>query len=102
MENEIQKHKDEVRLKLESELYVENYETFNQSVIMLNLALESFGINHQYNYDGFCKDFTEECMDYIDKHPKVNLLDPIQISFYTLPIILSLVEKARTKYGNLS
>lgn len=99
MENDINKHKEEVRLKLESELYVESYETFKQSVEMLNLALESFGINHKYDYDGFCTAFTNECLEYIDTHPGINMLDPTQISFYTLPIILSIVEKAKNKYG---
>lgn len=99
MENEINKHKEELRLKLETELYVEKYDTFKQSVEMLNLALDSFGINYNYNYNEFCEAFTNECMEYIDNHPNVNLLDPIQISVYTLPIILSMVEKTKNKYG---
>lgn len=102
MEKDINKHKEEVRLKLESELYVESYESFKQSVEMLNLALESFGINHKYDYDGFCTAFTDECLEFIDSHKGIDLLNPSQISFYTLPIILSMVEKAKNKYGLIS
>jgi len=100
MKNNILEHKQDVKFKLESELYVEGYGLFKNSVELINLALECFGINHQYDYDEFCTDFTIECLEYIDKHPNINLLDPEQMSYYTLPIILSLIEKVKNKHIN--
>jgi len=84
---------------LESELYVERYDTFKESVKMINMALQAFNVNYQYVYDDFCTDFTNECVNYIDEHPDVDMRDPGQMSIYTLPIIMSMVENVKNKYG---
>jgi hypothetical protein len=99
MGNDTLKQKQEIRSKLESELYVERYDTFKESVKMINMALQAFNVNYQYVYDDFCTDFTNECVNYIDEHPDVDMRDPGQMSIYTLPIIMSMVENVKNKYG---
>lgn len=96
---EIEIKKKELKDKLENSLYVERYDTFKESVELINLSLISFRINHQYNYNEFCSEFTEACLEYVEKHPDVDMTDAKQIIIYTLPIVMSIVEKAKNKYG---
>jgi hypothetical protein len=99
MDEDLEKKKKEIKDKLENELYVERYSTFRESVELINAALDSFGINYQYTYNVFCKDFTSECLNYIDKHPNVDMTDPRQMMTYTFPIVMSIVENVKNKYG---
>jgi hypothetical protein len=99
MDESVEKKKKDLREKLENELYVDRYDTFKESVELLNAALKSFNINYQYSYDEFCVDFTNQCLKYIDDHPSADMSDPRQMMVYTLPIIMSIVEEAKNTHG---
>lgn len=96
---EIERKKENIKKKLETELYVERYDTFKKSVEFLNKSLESFGINYQYTYDNFCVDFTNECMDFIENYPEIDLMNSNRMMLYTLPILINIIEKAKNNYG---
>jgi len=38
-------------------------------------------------------------MNYIDNHPGVNMLAPKEMMLYTLPIVMTIVDNAKNKYG---
>jgi hypothetical protein len=99
MNEDIESVKMEIKQKLENDLYVDRYSTFKESVALINQALTSFNINYQYTYNEFCSDFTNECLNYIEQNPTVDLTDPRQLMIHTLPMILSIVDKAKNKYG---
>jgi len=96
---DLELRKKEFKDRLTNELFIERYDSFKESIILINMALESFRIDYQYTYDQFCIDYTNECMEYMDNHPDVDMMDPTQLYFYTLPIVMSIVEKAKNKYG---
>jgi hypothetical protein len=95
----LEERKKEFKERLTNELFIERYDTFKQSISLINMALENFRVNYQYTYDQFCIDFTNESMEYMDKHPEVDMMDPMQLYFYTLPIVMSIIDKAKNKYG---
>jgi len=99
MNDDVESKKKELKERLESDLYVDRYSSFRESVELINKALESFNINYQYTYNEFCSDFTNECLKYIDEHPKVDMTDPQQMMVYTFPIVMSIVDRAKNKYG---
>jgi Mg-chelatase subunit ChlI len=99
MNEELEKRKKDLRDRLESELYVERYDTFKESVQLINQALEFFKIDHNYTYDEFCQDFTEECMKYMDEHPKSDMQDPRQMMLSVFPIVMSIIDRSKEKYG---
>lgn len=96
---DVEKQKREIKLKLENELYVDRYDSFKESVFLINEALKSFNINYQYSYDEFCADFTQECLKYIDEHPTVDMTAPKEMMLYTLPIVMAIIENTKNKYG---
>lgn len=98
--SELDKKKKDLKERLENELYVDRYSTFKESVDLINLALESFGINYQYTYNSFCNDFTVECMEFLEEYPNVDMNDPQNMVIYTLPIIMSILKKKQIKYGS--
>lgn len=89
-----------IKETLEKDLYVNRYETFKESVFLINEALKSFDINYEYTYDQFCVDFTEECLNYQENNPNIDMRDPEQMLFYTFPIVISIIEKAKIKSEN--
>jgi len=99
MNEELEKKKTDLRERLESELYVERYDTFKESVDLINKALEFFKIDHKYTYDEFCQDFTTECMKYMDENPKTDMNDPRQMAISIFPIVMSIVDRTKDKYG---
>lgn len=97
MTNDLETRKKELKYKLENELYVERYDTFKESVKLLNEALINIGINYTYTYDVFCLDFTKECLNYLDQNPEVDLTDANQIVLHTLKIVMSMIEATKNK-----
>lgn len=96
---DIEFKKKELKDKLENELYVEKYSTFKNSIFLINEALKSFNINYQYTYDTFCADFTYECLKYQDENPNVDMTSATEIMLYIYPIIISIIDKTKNKYG---
>lgn len=97
--DELEEKKREFKERIEIELFVERYDTFKESVVLINEALKIIKIDYQFTYNEFCSEYIEECMNYMDKHPNIDMMDPKQLYFYTLPIIISLLEKTKIKYG---
>ena len=97
MGNDLEIKKKELKDKLENELYVERYDTFKETVTLLNEALINIGINYTYNYDTFCSDFTLQCLKYLDLHPDVDLTDANQIVLHTLKIVMLMIEVVKNK-----
>jgi len=99
MSSDIEERKKEFKEKLINDLFIERYDTFKESITLINMALENFKMNYQYTYDGFCNDYINECMEYMDKYPTLDMMNPRQISLLTLPLILSIINKIKNKYG---
>lgn len=100
MNDDIEKRKKELQIKLESELYVDRYDTFKQSVLLINKALIYFNIEFEYTYDVFCADFTEECLKYMDDHPDIDMMDPNEMITSVFPIVMSMIKNVKNKYPN--
>jgi len=98
-DNNIEERKKEFKERITNELFVERYDSFKESISLINLALSNYNINYQYTYDQFCSDYIDECIDYMDKHPNVDMMDAKQLYFYTLPIIISIIDKAKNNHG---
>lgn len=96
---DLEERKKEFKERLINELFIERYSSFKESLSLINEALDNININHQYNYDEFCTDYTEACLEFMDKHIHVDMMDPKQIHFYTLPILINILEKVKNKYG---
>lgn len=94
---EFEERKKEFKERIETELFVERYDTFKESVVLINEALKMLKINYQYSYDEFCSEYVEQCLLYMDKHPNIDMMDAKQLYFYTLPIIISLLVKAKNE-----
>jgi len=97
--NEIEKRKQEIKDRLFNDLFVEKYDDFKESVKMINKAFEAFDINYQYDYNTFCKDFTDETMLYIDENPEVDITSYKEMFMSTPIIVSSLIKKIKDKYG---
>lgn len=97
--NDLEKRKKEFTERLTNDLFVERYDSFKESIELINMALENFGIDHKFNYNEFCKTYIEESMIYLDNNPTVDLMDSHQLYFHTLPILMNILEKTRNKYG---
>jgi len=95
---EIELKKKNVKEKLENELYVDRYNTFKESVELINTALDIFKIDYHFTYNDFCSEFTNECLNYIDEHPTVDMLDTRQMMVYAFPIIMSIINNAKNKH----
>ena len=98
-ENDLESRKRELKEKLENELYVDRYSTFKECVDLINGALDTFKINYNYTYNEFCAEFTEECLNYMDTHPNADMNDTRQMMIYIFPMIMSMLEKSKNKYG---
>lgn len=99
MDRKIEERKRIIKEKLSNDLYVERYDTFKESVVLINRAMDIFDINYQYDYNSFCRDFTEETMKYIENNPDVDISEYSQMYIYTPLIVMSLIEKIKNKYG---
>lgn len=95
----LEDRKKEFKDRLINELFVERYDTFKESVTLINEALTVLKIDYKYSYDEFCTDYVEECMIYMDENPKVDMMDQNQLYFYALPIIISMIDKIKNKHG---
>jgi hypothetical protein len=96
---ELNERKKDLKERLENDLYVNRYDTFKQSVFFINKSLDFFNINHKYTYDEFCIDFTNECLDFMEKNPDVDMQDPKQIVIFIPTIVMSMMINAEKKYG---
>jgi hypothetical protein len=96
---DLEERKKEFKERLVNELFVERYASFKESIELINETLENFNINHRYNYDEFCTDYTDACMEYMDKHRHIDMMDPKQLYLYTLPILINIIEKVKNKHG---
>lgn len=99
MDKKIEERKRIIKEKLSNDLYVERYETFKESVVLINKAMDIFNINYHYDYNSFCRDFTEETMRYIDNNPDVDITEYSQMYIYTPLIVMSMIERVKDVYG---
>lgn len=97
MGEDLENKKRDLKHKLENELYVERYDTFKESVILLNEALVDIGINYTYTYDVFCSDFTSQCLKYLEQYPDVDLTDAEHVVLHTLKIVMLMIDVAKNK-----
>jgi len=96
---EIKERKKDIKEKLFNDLFVERYDTFKNSVILINKVFESFNINYQYTYNTFCKDFAEEIMEFMDQNPNVDISEYDKIFVFTPIILMSLINKIKDEHG---
>jgi len=91
----VEERKIELKDKLENELYVERFFSFKESLNTINNVFNCFNIKFQYDYNGFCSDFTKECLDYLEKNPDIDMTSPKEMMMCTFPIFLSMIEKKK-------
>lgn len=89
---------NEIKEKLE-DLFVNRYDTFKESVKLINDALRAFDINYEFTYNDFCSTFSEKCFEYMRINSDIDITDPKQMMVHTLPIIISVIEDVKNKHG---
>ena len=89
----LEDRKREIRELLVNNLFVERYESFKESVDLINKAFESFELDFRYSYNNFCDDFLKECMSFMDNHSDIDIRDPKKMYVYTPIIVMHMITK---------
>lgn len=70
----IDKRKEELIEKL-SEIFVNKYNSFKESIEKINIVFKEHNIQYQYTYNDFCREYIERCIEYMDNNPNIDLND---------------------------
>lgn len=68
----IDEKKKDIEIKL-SEIFVEKYDFFKDTINKINELFKKYDIDFQYDYNSFCKEYINKCKDVIDENPDIDL-----------------------------
>lgn len=94
-----EKRIEELRTML-TDIYVEHHDEFKKCVDEINNVFKILDMDFKYNYDGFCSDYTEECLKFFKKNPDLDFFDLGLIPFYNSIIVSELIVKIK-KQSNI-
>lgn len=94
---DIQDKKDEISEKL-SEIFVEKYDFFKETIDKLNELFVKYGIDFQYDYNSFCKEYIDKCTGVLDENPDIDLTSDKYFLVYGV-ITANMVSEKEKKYG---
>jgi len=93
----IDEKKDMIKSRL-STVFVEKYDFFKETINKLNELFVKYDVEYQYDYNTYCKEYIEKCLDIIEKDPTINLMDDKYFLVYGI-ISASMVNDKNKKYG---
>jgi len=68
----IDEKKKDIEIKL-SEIFVEKYDFFKDTINKINELFKKYDIDFQYDYNSFCKEYINKCKNVIDENPDIDL-----------------------------
>ena len=83
-----------------SEIFVEKYDFFKDTIDKLNVIFIKYNVDFQYDYNTFCKEYIEKCNAIIDKDPEIDLMNDKYFLVYGI-ISASMVNDKNKKYGKI-
>jgi len=89
--------KELINLSL-SNVFVEKYDFFKDTIKKLNEIFIKYEVNFQYDYNTFCKEYIEKCMNIIDNDPSIDLTSDKYFLVYGI-ISSSMVSDKNKIYG---
>lgn len=93
----IEEKKKEILDRL-SELFVDRYDFFKETVDKLNELLARYDVDFQYDYNTFCKEYIDKCMTILEENPEIDVTDNKYFLVYGI-ISASIVSDKEKKYG---
>jgi len=81
-----------------SEIFVEKYDFFKDTIDKLNDVFIKYNVDFQYDYNTFCKEYIKKCKAVIDKDPEIDLMNDKYFLVYGI-ISASMVNDKNKKYG---
>jgi len=82
-----------------SEIFVDKYDFFKDTIDKLNKIFNKYGVDFQYDYNTFCKEYIDKCKSIIDERPDIDLMSDKYFLVYGI-ITASMVEDKRKKYSD--
>ncbi len=78
--------------------FVDRYEFFKDTIDRINKLFDDYKIDFKYDYNSFCKEYMDKCLDIIEKNPEIDLTDDKYFLIYGV-IAASMVSDKEKKYG---
>jgi len=80
-----------------SEIFVEKYDFFKDTIDKLNDVFIKYNVDFQYDYNTFCKEYIDKCLSVIDHNPDIDLLSDKYFLVYGI-VSASMVSDKQKKY----
>jgi hypothetical protein len=70
----IEKKKSQIK-EILNDSFVDNYDFFKDTIHKINELFGKYDIDFRYDYNTFCREYIDKCMNVIDENPDIDLME---------------------------